>query len=152
YYFPVGHVDALGSRLEGQMDPDKAKAYLKEFLESDQPKIGQNLKYDIQVLRRHGIDVKNVAGDTLLEDYLLDPDRSHGLDALAERHLGHTNIKYSDVTGKGKSQISFAEVPIDKATEYSGEDADVALRLHLKLHPQLKSKGVLSLYDDIEVP
>lgn len=152
YYFPVGHVDALGGPLDGQMDPDTAKKYLTEFLESDQPKIGQNLKYDIQVLRRYGIEVKNVVGDTLLEDYLIDPDRSHGLDALAERHLGHTNIKYSDVTGKGKSQISFAEVPIDKATEYAAEDADVTLRLHLKLHPQLKSKDLLKLYDEVEVP
>jgi len=115
-------------------------------------KIGQNLKYDLQILRRWGVDLRGIRGDTLVASYLLDPGATHNLDALALRHLGHTNISYQDVTGTGKKQISFAGVPIDRATAYSGEDADVAFRLHGAFAPQIEEQGLGALYRDVEIP
>ncbi len=83
---------------------------------------------------------------------LIDPSSPHNLDALALRYLGHKNISYEEVTGKGKQQVSFAEVSIEKATEYSGEDSDVTLRVHNKLEPELKKGGLTKLYEEVEVP
>jgi DNA polymerase I len=155
YYVPIGHVEKgqPETLVSGQMDSGEARELLKEILEDPKVfKIGQNLKYDLQVLKRFGIDVAGVVGDTLLESYLLDPDQPHNLDFLAERYLQHKNISYEEVTGKGKAQISFAEVSIDRATEYSCEDADVTLRLHEKFLPELKTKQVEKLYEEVEVP
>ncbi len=155
YYLPLGH-HAIGEPnelLQGQMSQEQARSLLRPLLENPQiKKVGQNLKYDIQILRAWGVEVAGVEEDTLLQSYLIDPDEPHNLDALALKYLGHQNISYSDVTGVGKSQISFAEVTIEKAAAYSGEDANVTLRLHQKLRPMLADLGVENLYKTVELP
>lgn len=154
YYIPIGHV-APGTEelLPDQLDEKLVRAELKKLLEEEEiEKVGQNLKYDLQILRNFGVEVKGVAGDTLVESYLLNPDERHNLDALSFRYLGHQTITYEEVTGKGKSQISFAEVPIEKATQYSAEDADMAFRLNEKLLPLVKENKLLDLYQKVEVP
>lgn len=151
-YLPIGHTVG-GALRPGQLPVDRAVALLRPFLEDRAvQKVGQNLKYDIQILRGLGISMQGVAGDTMLESYLINPDEAHGLDALAQRYLGHQNIKYADVAGTGKAQVSFAEVPIDKATEYSAEDADVTLRLHHLLRPKIDENELTDLFEKIEVP
>jgi len=127
---------------------------LKPWLESDaHAKLGQNLKYDAHVLANHGISLRGIAHDTLLESYVLESDKPHDMDSLAKRHLGLTTIPYTDVCGKGAKQIGFDEVAIDRATEYAAEDADVTLRLHQHLWPQLEAAPQLAaLYRDIELP
>ncbi len=154
-YIPVGHypVGAPETLVMGQLENDWVLEQFKPLLENPNvKKVGQNLKYDLQILRKWGIEVQGVVGDTLLESYLLDPEQPHNLDALALRHLGHQNISYEEVTGKGKGQISFAEVSLDKATQYSAEDADVTYRLYHLLNPMLKDAGLNNLYEQIEVP
>ncbi len=155
YYIPLNHTEpgAPEKRLPGQVDLQVAKAILKPFLEANSPsKTGQNLKFDFQMLKAWGVDLGGVSHDTLLASYLLDPSGAHNLDALAMRYLGHQNITFSDVAGKGKSQVTFNEVPIDRATEYSAEDADIAFRLTKKLLPLLDEREVADLYRDLEVP
>ncbi len=117
-------------------------------------KLGQHGKYDIHVLRRHGIDVAGYADDTMLESFVLNAGIArHDMDSLAQRHLGYTTIKYQDVVGKGARQIGFAQVALDDATRYAAEDADITLRLHHAMKPQLEvDAGLLSVYRDIEIP
>jgi DNA polymerase-1 len=154
YYVPVGHT--LGGELnllERQLAPEIVRKTLKPLLENLKiKKVGQNLKYDLQILKRWGIELANIASDTMLASYLLDPEQSHNLDSLALRHLGHTNISYDEMTGTGRTRISFAEVAIDRATAYSGEDADITLKLHEKLVPELKKVNLYDLYERVEVP
>ena len=141
YYVPVGHHDPgdPATLAAGQLSEAVVRQHLKPLLEDERvKKIGQNLKYDMQIFRRWGVSLHGIASDTMIVSYLLDPDQAHNLDALALRHLHHKNISYEEVTGTGRSQISFAEVSIEKATEYSAEDADVAFRLNEKLVPQLE--------------
>jgi DNA polymerase-1 len=154
-YIPLGHcpVGATESVVIGQLEGSWVLEKLKPLLENSKvKKVGQNLKYDLQILKSWGVEVKGVVGDTLLESYLLDPEQPHNLDALALRHLGHQNISYDEVTGKGKSQISFAEVSIEKATQYSAEDADVTYRLYQLLTPMVKQAELAELYEKLEVP
>ncbi len=154
-YIPVGHcaIGAPDELIQGQLPTDEVRQRLKPLLEDPRvKKVGQNLKYDLQILRKWGVRVQGVVGDTLLQSYLLDPEQPHNLDALAMRHLGHQNISYEEVTGKGKSQISFAEVSIEKATQYSAEDADVTYRLYHGLKPKLVEADLLGLYEKTEVP
>ena len=158
YYIPIGHhgppePDGTSALAAGQIDETVALQHLKPLLEkASVRKVGQNLKYDMQIFRRWGVSLNGIASDTMIASYLLDPDQAHNLDALALRHLNHKNIAYEDVTGSGRSQISFAEVSIEKATEYSAEDADVAFRLNEKLVPQLEKLEMSRLYQDIELP
>jgi len=154
FYIPVRHREPGKDKLiSGQLSEEVVKKHLKPLLEHPElPKVGQNLKYDWQILANWGVRLQGIKSDTLLESYLINPEEPHGLDALALKYLGHQNISYEEVTGKGKGQISFAEVPLDKATEYSGEDADVALRLHQKLIGEVESMGGKSLLEEIEVP
>lgn len=154
FYIPVNHVDPMTKkRLPEQIKENLIREELKKILEDEEiEKIGQNLKYDLQILKNWGVDLKGIKGDTLLESYLLDPDQKHNLDALAFRYLKHQNITYEEVTGKGKSQILFSEVPIDKATDYAAEDADVTFRINQELYPQIKKAELLKLYETIEVP
>lgn len=154
YYIPVGHISPESKeRLPEQLSDAEVKKWLKPLLEHPEiRKVGQNLKYDYQIFRNWGVRLQGIASDTLLESYLIDPDEPHNLDALALKYLSHQNITYEELTGKGKSQISFAEVPIDKATQYSGEDADVALRLHSRLMPEVDKMGGSQLLSTIEVP
>lgn len=150
YYIPLNHQEANGNRAD-QIEEEKARHLLKPVLENPNvKKVGQNLKYDIQILRRWGVQLQGIVSDTLVASYLLDPEKPHNLDNLAFRHLGHQNITYGEVTGEGR--LSFADVSIDRATEYSGEDADVTLRLHERLTGDLRAHDLVKLYEEIEVP
>ncbi|MBI1859495.1 MAG: hypothetical protein HYR96_01080 [Deltaproteobacteria bacterium] len=156
YYIPVGHYEPGRSDVlvSGQLSADTVRKILAPVLEDPNIlKVGQNIKYDLQILWSWGVRVEGIDSDTLVASYLLDPDRPHNLDALSRRYLNHATIKYEDVTGKGKSQISFAEVPLDKARDYSAEDADVTLRLEAKLQEELKGLDrVNHLFHELEVP
>jgi DNA polymerase I len=155
YYLPIGHTlfGEPTERVAGQLPEEEAKSVLKSLLEDPRvAKVGQNLKYDIQILKKWGIELQGIRADTLIESYLLDPDEPHGLDALAMKHLGHKNISYEDVTGTGKGQISFAEVGLEKATQYAAEDADVTFRLHEKMGPLIAAAPMRELYETVEVP
>ena len=153
-YVPVGHggTDLLGDRPE-QIATTDALARLKSLLEDDSVlKVGQNLKYDMAVLAQHGIAIRPF-DDTLVMSFNLDAgDHGHGMDELAKLHLDHECISYKSVTGSGKKQIGFAEVPLNDATCYAAEDADVTLRLwhHLKL--RIAPEGVTRVYELVDRP
>ncbi len=148
-YIPVAHRTG-----EEQLDRTWVLAQLKPWLENPQAKkVGQNLKYDIHVLENYQIAIQGVAHDTLLESYVLESHLSHGMDSLAERHLGIKTIQYEDVCGKGAHQIGFDQVDLKTATDYAAEDADITLRLHECLWPQLQqAKGLCYVYEHIEMP
>ena len=150
-YLPLAH---RGPDVPAQLPLAGVLARLKPWLESgDHAKVGQNLKYDAHVLANHGIRLGGIAHDTLLQSYVLESDKSHDMDSLAKRHLGLTTIPYVDVCGKGAKQIGFDEVAVERATEYAAEDADITLRLHDNLWPQLEALPALAaLYRDIELP
>ncbi len=157
-YIPLTHKAAGGGLfggeiLEGQIPLDSAIARLKPLLEDPSIlKIGQNLKYDIEVLKRYGIDV-NPVDDTMLMSYVLESgDVGHGMDELSMRHLNHKCIPFKDVAGSGKSMISFDRVPVPNATQYAAEDADVTLRLWLLLKPRLARVGKRAVYETLERP
>ncbi|HTK73304.1 MAG TPA: 5'-3' exonuclease H3TH domain-containing protein, partial [Croceibacterium sp.] len=144
-YIPLGHGGSdMFAEKPPQIDKARAIALLKPLLESDAVlKIGQNIKYDINILARNGIALAPV-DDTMIVSFALDAGRSpegigggHGMDELAQRHLGHQTLTFKDVCGSGKKQIPFGEVPLDRATEYAAEDADVTWRLHQVLKPRL---------------
>jgi len=153
-YIPLTHQDpGSGELLPGQIDEQTVKKWMKPILEHPYiEKVGQNLKYDYEIFKNWGVKLKGIEADTLLESYVLNPDESHGLDALALKHLGHQNISYEELTGKGKNQICFSKVDLEKATAYAAEDADVALRIHENLFPKLEQSGLLRLFKEIEVP
>jgi len=150
-YIPVAH---RGPDAPEQLPRDEVLAKLKPWLEdASKKKVGQHLKYDEQVLANYGIELRGVEHDTLLQSYVLESHRPHDMDNLALRHLGVKTIKYEDVAGKGASQIGFDEVPLDKASAYAAEDADITLRLHHALYPQVaREEGLLRVYRDIELP
>ncbi len=127
---------------------------LVELLEDEEiGKIGQNLKYDLLVLRRAGIDLRGLEFDTMVASYLLDPGRrEHGLDALALEHLEHRTISYEELTGKGKNQRPFAEIPLDHCRDYACEDADIALQLSEIFAPQIRDLKLEDLFREIEMP
>jgi len=120
----------------------------------DKKKLGQHGKYDLHVLRRHGVDVKGYHDDTMLESFVLNSTATrHDMDSLAMRYLGYTTIKFEDVAGKGAKQIPFSQVGLDEASRYAAEDADITLRLHRVLHPQLLESAALdNVYRSIEMP
>ncbi len=150
-YLPVGHCYA---GAPDQLPLAEVLAKLGPWLESkDHLKLGQHLKYDRHVLANHGIELKGIAHDTLLESYVLESDRSHDLGSLASRHLDMATIAYADVAGKGAKQIGFEQVALEQAAEYSAEDSDVTLRVHEVLWLRLEAEPALaSLYRDIELP
>lgn len=159
-YIPLGHgqgeTDLFGNGGDSyikQIAKDKALALLKPLLEDESIlKIGQNIKYDLQLFMKHGISVKNM-DDTMLLSYVLDgSSHSHGMDNLSKMYLDHTPIPYKDVVGTGKSQIGFDAVPIEKATAYAAEDADITLRLWHILKPRLAQEKMVRVYEDIERP
>jgi len=156
-YIPLGHGakglaldDALTSR---QMPAARALEQLKPLLEDPGVlKIGHNIKFDAHVFAQRGIKIAPF-DDTMLISYALDCGvGGHGMDELARRWLQHETIKFSDVTGTGKNQKTFDEVPIDKATRYAAEDADVTLRLHQHLKPRLAAEGKAAVYETLERP
>lgn len=125
---------------------------LRPLLASDAPKIGQNLKYDLLVLARHGVEVAGPLFDTMVAHYLVAPEEPHGLDALAARYLAYRTIPISELIGIGRVQISMRDVPLDKVGPYACEDADVALRLADLLAAELDREGLRRVADDIEFP
>ena len=159
-YIPLGHGGSdMFAEKPPQVDMDTAIALLKPLLEDDAVlKIGQNIKYDINVLARYGIMVAPI-DDTMIENFCLDAGRGtdgvgggHGMDELSQRHLGHTPMAFKDVCGTGKKAIPFGEVPLDKATHYAAEDADVTWRLHSLLKPRLSEEGGTRIYEKVDRP
>ncbi|MFC5579035.1 DNA polymerase I [Lysobacter niabensis] len=138
-----------------QLEREAALAALKPlFADPGKRKIGQHGKYDLHVLRRHGVDVHGYADDTMLESFVLNATATrHDMDSLAKRYLGYDTIKYEHVAGKGAKAISFAQVALDDATRYAAEDADVTLRLHRALSAKLAADPALErVYREIEMP
>jgi len=153
-YVPLGHRSAgLLDTPPRQMPLASALALLKPLLQDPSVlKIGQNIKFDAHVLARHGIDVTPI-DDTMLLSYVLEGGlHGHGMDELADLHLGLQTIKYADVCGSGKSQITFDQVPLDRALAYAAEDADVTLRLHRFLKPKLLADRLVTVYETLERP
>lgn len=148
------YVAVRGPADEAVLPRDSTLEKLRPILEDPAVgKVNQDIKFDWQALRKHGIHLRGVVGDPMVADYLLHAgERSHGMDVLAEKHLQHHVIPISDLLGKGKTQKCMDEVPIAHVTEYAGEGADVAWRLCVRLEPLLQELGFKSLYDDLEVP
>lgn len=157
-YIPLAHKEGQGDLLGGgmaqnQIDPAKAIEILKPVLEDlSVLKIGQNMKYDWLMLSQSGIEMVGM-DDTMLMSYVLDAGRGgHGMNDLAKRHLGHDCIPYKELTGTGKSAVTFDMVDIEKATRYAAEDADVTLRLWRVLKPRLVSEKMTTVYERLERP
>ncbi|MDF2232286.1 DNA polymerase I [Albimonas sp. CAU 1670] len=158
-YVPLAHMTGDGDLLgaaetaPGQMDREEALEILRPLLADPAVlKIGQNLKYDLKVLARHGVPVSPI-DDTMLISYALDAGlHGHGMDTLSDKHLDHRPIPIKDLLGTGKSAITFDRVEIDKAAPYAAEDADVTLRLHRILKPRLAREGLTSVYEVMERP
>ena len=148
-YIPVAHIYPGAAE---QLPRDEVLAKLKPWLEnSAHKKLGQHIKYDRHVFANHSIEVRGYAHDTMLQSYVLEVHKPHGLSSLAERHLGRTGISFEDLCGKGASQICFDQVDIDKAAEYSCEDADQTLDVHLALWPQLEHDAKLRFIYELEI-
>ncbi|QBY53903.1 DNA polymerase I [Cupriavidus oxalaticus] len=155
-YIPVAHrgPDVAGLPEHGQLSREFVLERMRAWLEdASRPKLGQNLKYDIHVFANHGVTLRGVAHDTMLQSYVLASHRNHGMDSLAERLLNLKTITYEEVCGKGAGQIGFDQIDLARATEYAAEDADVTLRLHRKMFPQVEAAaGLRRVYEEIEMP
>ncbi|MEY2884710.1 MAG: hypothetical protein RL490_2434, partial [Pseudomonadota bacterium] len=155
-YIPLGHQSGEGLLAEvvPQLDLATVIAALNPvFAAPDVLKIGQNIKYDLIVLRRHGVPVLAPYDDTMLLSYALDAGRwNHGMDDLSTRHLGHTPIAFKDVTGGAKGKYDFAQVPLRAATDYAAEDADVTLRLQRVFRDRLWREQVTGIYEQVDRP
>ncbi|WP_018936394.1 DNA polymerase I [Thioalkalivibrio sp. ALJ24] len=152
YYLPLAHT---GPDAEPQLPREQTLERLKPWMESERHgKLGHHLKYDRNVLGNHGITLRGIVDDTLLESFCLDAGANrHDLDSLAERHLDYQTTHYEDVAGKGAKQIPFAEVDIGIATDYAGEDADICLQLDALFQPRLQeAEGPAFVYREIEMP
>ena len=148
-YIPLAHDYA---DAPAQLPIDEVLARLKPWLEDPaRPKLGQNVKYDRHVFANHDITVRGYAHDTMLQSYVLEVHKPHGLASLAERHLGRSGIDYEDLCGKGAKQIPFAQVSIDKAAEYSSEDSDQTLDVHRVLWPQIEADARLNFVYQLEM-
>jgi DNA polymerase I len=151
-YVPLGH-DYAGAPQ--QLDRDQVLTALKPWIEDAAlPKLGHHLKFDTHILANYGIDLRGQRYDSMLESYVLNSVATrHDMDSTAEKYLGIKTIHYEDVAGKGAKQITFNQVDVDRATEYAAEDADVTLRLHQAIWPQIEALPRLkSLYETIEQP
>jgi DNA polymerase-1 len=138
-----------------QLDRDWVLAQLKPLLEDEnQAKVGQNLKYDANVLSKYSIEVKGITFDTMIESYCLNSVATrHNMDALATKYLGYKTISFEEIAGKGAKKLTFNKIDIEKAGPYAAEDADITLRLHQAIFPQLeKHKDQLAVFNDIEMP
>ncbi|WP_112322322.1 DNA polymerase I [Oceanibium sediminis] len=158
-YIPLAHVNGKGDllggaeRIEGQLELQATLDALRPVLEDDAIlKIGQNMKYDMKILARYGVDVAPIA-DTMLMSYACHAGlHGHGMDTLSERYLNHTPVPIKSILGSGKSQITFDQVPIDDATPYAAEDADITLRLWKLFAPKLPAERVTTVYETMERP
>ncbi|MCW9029608.1 MAG: DNA polymerase I, partial [Kangiella sp.] len=151
-YLPVAH-SYMGA--PDQLDRDEVLKQLKPLLESEEyKKVGQNLKYDMSVLANYDIKLGGIEFDTMLESYCLNSVASrHDMDTLALHHLNHVNIKFEEIAGKGKNQLTFDQIEVEKAAPYASEDADITMRLHQKLWPELKkNEGPTQVFQHIEMP
>jgi DNA polymerase-1 len=150
-YIPVAHSYA---GAPAQLPLERVLAALRDWMQDPgRRKLGQNLKYDKHVLANHGIALEGIEHDTLLQSYVLESHRAHDMDDLALRHLDVKTISYDDVTGKGASRIPFEQVEVSRATEYSGEDADITLQLHQAMYPRIAADAKLDrVYRGIEMP
>jgi DNA polymerase-1 len=156
-YIPLAHgaktTDLLSGEKPEQIDIGTAIDLLKPMLEDPAVlKIGQNIKYDMSIFAGHGIAVGPI-DDTMLLSFVLEAGQhNHGMDELSELHLGHTPIPIKELIGSGKSQITFDQAPLDKATRYAAEDADVTFRLWQRLKPRLRREGVATVYETMDRP
>jgi len=137
-----------------QLNFNETLARIKPILENPAiKKVGQNLKYDQHVLANHGIQLNGIAHDTLLQSYVFESHKSHGMDALSERHLGIRTITFEEVAGKGAKQVGFNQVTVEVASEYAAEDADITFQLHQAMYPQIAADKKLDyIYSQIEMP
>ena len=152
-YIPLMH-DYAGA--PAQLPLDEVLALLKPWLEdAAAAKVGQNIKYDTHVFANHGITVRGYRHDTMLESYVLEAHKPHGLESLAQRHLGRSGLSYEDLCGKGVHQIPFSQVDVERAARYSGEDSEMTLQVHQTLWPDLTAPdhaGMRHVYEHIEMP
>jgi DNA polymerase-1 len=151
-YVPLAH-DYPGA--PAQIERTRALEMLRPLLESDtQRKVGQHIKYDMNVLANHGITLRGAAFDTMLESYVLDSTATrHDMDSLSLKYLGHRTIGFEEIAGKGAKQLTFNQIALEQAAPYAAEDADVTLRLHESLYPQLvREAPLLRVLEDIEMP
>ncbi len=151
-YLPLAH---NYSGAPKQLDRETVLEHMRPLLEdANKAKLGQNLKYDMSVLANHGIVLNGIRHDTMLESYVLDSTATrHDMDSLALKYLGHKTIHFEDIAGKGKNQLTFNEIEVEKAAVYAAEDADISLRLHNTLWPKLCGVNAMkTLYETIEVP
>ena len=150
-YIPLRHSYA---GAPDQLPADQVLNRLRPWLENAAaPKLGQNIKYDSHVLQNAGIHVRGYVHDTMLQSYVLEAHKPHSLESLAQRHLGRKGLSYEDLCGKGAHQISFAQVEVGKAAEYSCEDSDMTLHVHQTLWPQIEAQaGLRYVYEHIEMP
>ncbi|RJS92545.1 DNA polymerase I [Salinisphaera sp. Q1T1-3] len=152
WYVPVAH-DYIGA--PAQLSMDTVLARVKGVLtDADKPKLGQHIKYDLNVLARHGIRIAGADHDTMLESYVLDSTATrHDMDSLAQKYLERTTTKFEEVAGKGAKQVGFNQVALDDAAPYAAEDADITLQLHHRLYGQLcETPSLRALYEEIEMP
>jgi len=148
-YIPLAHTTS-----EDQLNRELVLEMLKPWLEGDQyKKVGQNLKFDLHILLNHGVSLKGIQHDTLLESYVFESHKPHDMDTMALRHLGLNTIKFEDVCGKGVKQITFDQVMHEQASRYAAEDADITLRLHENFAPIIQNDPSLKfVYESIEMP
>jgi DNA polymerase I len=151
FYIPCAHDYP---EVPAQIELERVLSQLKPLLENpDVKKIGQNIKYDWMVLKRHGINLAGVMFDTMLASYLINPSkRAHNLDQIALDFLDHKTITYKEISGKGQRDVSFAEIPLEKAMPYSCEDADITLMAYHVLMPLIENAGLMELYNNVELP
>jgi len=148
-YIPLAH---NGPDAPEQLPLAEVLSRLKPWLENPaRHKLGQHVKYDRHVFANHGIEVHGYVHDTMLQSYVLEVHKLHNLGSLAERHLGRKGISYEDLCGKGAHQIPFAQVDVARATEYSCEDSDQCLDVHLTLWPQIASHAGLKRIYELEI-
>ncbi|MDG4922335.1 DNA polymerase I [Glaesserella parasuis] len=147
-------LDEVKALLPNQLNKADCLAQLKPILENPNiRKIGQNIKYDLTIFARNGIELQGVAFDTMLQSYTLDSTGRHNMDNLAERYLGHQTIPFEELAGKGKHQLTFDQIELNKATEYAGEDAEITMKLHQLLWSELqKTPELVKLFEQIEMP
>ena len=150
-YLPL-QLDYLGAPKT--LEKTTALTLLKPVLENPAiQKVGQNFKYDLTIFARNGIDVQGVAFDTMLESYVLNSTGRHNMDDLAKRYLGHQTITFEEIAGKGKNQLTFNQIPLQKAAEYAAEDADVTMKLQQVLWEKLsKEPSLEKLFKEMELP
>lgn len=151
WYLPV---QSRGLFSDDYPDPSETIPLIKPILENPEiKKIGQNIKYDLMVLRRAGIELRGIDFDTMIASYLIDPsERRHNIDYLAEHYLGHKTITFKELVGTGKSSIPISELPLDKLSEYAIEDTDIAYRLYRTFSPMIKKNELTGLFHEIEMP